>query len=137
MTGTTGPAASLAAWDSTNIFTGPFVAPPSGSVLVEVGFSAKASAAANTCVIGLCAHGTVTPVVGVTSSLQVGAANSVQSYMHRQIVSGLTPGATYNFDFMGACFTSAATFILVAMGLTATLTVVTVGGPVVMTVKSL
>jgi hypothetical protein len=136
MTGTTTPAASMAAWDSTNINTGNFTAPSSGKVLVEVGFSAKASAAANSCVIGLCEHGTITPMVGVTSTLQVGAGNSVQSYSHRQLITGLTPGSTHNFDFMGACFTNTATFILVAMGLTGTLTLVTAGGPVVMAVTA-
>ena len=136
-TGTTGPAASMAAWDSTNITTGSWVAPPSGNVLVEVGFSAKSSVAAAVCVVGLCEHNTVTPMIGVTSSLQVGSANSVQSYSHRQVITGLTPGSSHNYDFMGACFTNSDTFILVAQGLTATLTVGTAGGPVVMTVTAL
>lgn len=137
MTGTTGPAASMAAWDTNNIFTGSFTAPTSGNVLVEVGFSAKSSVAAAVCVVGLAAHGTVTPLVGVTSQLQVGAANSVQSYVHRQVITGLTSGTSYNFDFLGSCFTNTDTFILVAFGATANPPTGGAGGPVVMTVTAL
>jgi hypothetical protein len=139
MTGTVTPAASMAAWDTNNIFTGPFTAPASGNVLVQVSYSAKTSAPAAVCVVGLCAHGTVSPMVGVTSSFQVGSTsgNITMPLTYQEMITGLTPGASYNYDFMGACFTSTATFILIAQGLTGTVTGGTAGSPVSLTVWGL
>lgn len=136
MTGTTGPAAALAAFDSTHINTGSFTAPASGNVLVTASCNIKASTAAAVCNIGLCAHGTVTPVVGVTNGFQVGAANSTQSYSFRWLVTGLTSGTSYNLDLVGSMFTNAATMTLVAFGQTATTPAGSAGGPVVMTVQA-
>jgi hypothetical protein len=140
----TGGAVTLAAAGSgaaavPAISTGNFVAPASGNVVVTAWFVSDVSTSADGIGFGLCAHGTLTPVVG--SVIAFKDPNSTQPYPHvlEFLVTGLTPGTTYNFDLM-FCVGSAGTLLVFANSQTSTTPNVGntgAGGPVVMTVEQI
>lgn len=131
-------ASDLVAVSSANINTGAFTAPASGSVIVTANVDATASAASTVYMFGLCAHGTTSPVVGNTITLTnaVGSHYSYQDLVF--VVTGLTPGSSYNYDLM---FASSALFggtvYVVAAGNTVTTTLTPEAGPAVMRVQAI
>jgi hypothetical protein len=130
-------ATTIAAFSSASVNTGSFTAPASGSVLVRVSYIGIASVASMFTAIGLAAHGTVTPIVGVLAETEQSSAGAVLAAVHEYLVTGLTPGTSYNFDLVGAC-TSGDTFSILAMGQTSTTPTLGTGGrggPVTMTVQ--
>jgi parallel beta-helix repeat protein len=126
--------AALAAISSTNINTGSFAAPASGSVLVTASFVAQISASGGPFAAGLLAHGGST-LYGMTVTVQDNAANVRRPYCLQFLVTGLTPGTSYNFDLAAAA--NANTFTLYAYGETATSpNLGNFGAPAVMTVQA-
>jgi hypothetical protein len=94
--------ATLVAIDSTNMQTGSFSAPASGQVWVEVAFilqgnSAGTGAMAN---LALFDHGTTTQR-GDTWFLNIDTISS-EPTIAKFLVTGLTPGTSYNFDLAWA-----------------------------------
>jgi hypothetical protein len=125
---------TLAAWSSANITTPSFTAPSSGSVVVTLSCQALAATAGHNIMLGLAAHGTITPVVCPTITVQVLVASVLQPMMVQFLVSSLTPGSTYQFDLLGAV-TSGDTASIYAFGPTA-LTIGSKGSPVLMSVQA-
>jgi hypothetical protein len=125
---------TMAAYNSGVICTGSFTAPPSGSVVVHVSLVANASSGAGRVGWGLAAVGTVTPLVGNAVSPIAGSSSPV-AYSIRFIVTGLTPGTSYNFDLLG-CITSADTFTISAQGQNSTALAANSGGPVIITTQA-
>jgi len=129
--------ATMAAFDSNNINTGSFVAPPSGSVMVTASFAMVQSASVGGA-FGLAAHGTVTPMVASEWIVRDSAVTIPRPYIINFLVTGLTPGTSYNFDLMGA-ITAGNTMSLYALGVSGTSPTMTIGGsgaPVTMTVQA-
>ena len=116
--------------------TGSFTAPPSGSVVVEVSLGTKQSAAADIVILGLCATGTITPIVGSTISYQSqsSAGNQVLPVRVRFLVTGLNPGTSFSYDLMYA--TSAGTLTVVAYAQSSTTPGGSAGLPIIMTVQA-
>jgi hypothetical protein len=118
--------------------TGSFAAPASGSVVVTVSFVGGINANAGFA-FGLCAHNTVTPMVCPNAVFdQSSASLNPTAYSLQFLVTGLTPGTSYNFDLMGSV-TSGDTLTILAMASTATSPTFTSGGrgaPVLMTVEA-
>jgi hypothetical protein len=130
VTGTT-----FAAFSSLNVNTGSFTAPASGSVIVTAMFVAELTATAYGNV-ALAAHGTVTPLVS-----NVITWNDLSSLNGRPVsctllVTGLTPGTSYNLDLVGASGTVSDVVTIVAYGSTSTTGATTSAAPVVMTVQA-
>ena len=124
--------ATLAAFDSANINTGNFTAPPSGSVLVGASFFLQPPSTV-VFAFGLAAHGTVSPVIGQTITGEVSSVNVRYPTVLQFLVTGLTPGSTYNFDLLGCSATQS--LVITALGASSTTPTGTLGGPVVMTVQ--
>jgi hypothetical protein len=136
-TSLTATTTTMAAFSSANVNTGSFTAPPSGSVIVEASFVAEMSAAAKFA-IGLAAHGTVTPLVANEVGLAESSVTIARPYVVKFLVTGLTPGTSYNFDLVG-CAASSDTLTILAFGQTSTspgLSAATTGAPVIMTVQA-
>lgn len=131
LTNLTVASTTLAAVSSANVNTGSFTAPVSGSVVVEAQAVEFNSAGANTA-YALAAHGTVTPVVG--NAAVFGSSTAGRPRPVKFLVTGLTPGTSYNFDLLFAC--ASGTTTVAALGTTSTTPTGTVGGPVVMTVQA-
>ena len=127
---------TFAAVSSSNINTGSFTAPASGAVVVTTTFQAAVSTNADYCAFGLCAHGTVTPMIGYTEVVRPNA--SLTSISLSFIVTGLTPGSSYNFDLMAAVQSGISLYVI-AIGnssTTPTLSSAGQGAPVTMTVQA-
>ena len=128
---------TMAAFSSANVNTGAFTAPPSGTVMVTASFVMVQSVSGGGA-FGLAAHGTLTPILGNEWIIRDSAATIPRSYALEFLVTGLTPGASLNFDLMG-CMTSTDTMSIEAIGVTSTtptLTLAGSGGPVIMTVRA-
>jgi hypothetical protein len=127
---------TLAAFDSTNIQTGSFVAPASGSVIVDVAFQL---APPSTQVFGfaLAEHGTVVPVANTVITGEVSSLNVMPFTNLRWIITGLTPGTSHNFDLLGATATASPGLIIRALGSASTTPTGAVGGPVSLTVTGI
>lgn len=129
--------ATLAAVSSSLVNTGSFTAPPSGSVLVTASFVPSATAS-QVWAFALAAHGTVTPVIG---NVVLGLGNSTAQNNPTSIqflVTGLTPGTSYNFDLLFA-IAGGGTLAVRANGQTSTTPTGATNapnGPVVMTVQA-
>jgi hypothetical protein len=122
---------TYAAFDSTNINTGAFIAPASGKVYVTVTLTGIINSSTSVG-FGLCAHGTVTPLLCPTNQFAPASAPN-QTYTLDFLVGSLTAGTSYTFDLVGACSTS---FTIYAQSLTTTtMTASNRGGPVLMTVQ--
>jgi hypothetical protein len=130
--------ATMGAFDSVHLKTGPFTAPPSGDVVVTASFTGAASAAGVFTAFGLATHGTVSPIVGNEWVTKESASTATLPFTVSFLVTGLTPGNSYNFDLLGAC-TSGDTFTIYAIGqssTTPTLSSAGQGSPVVITVEA-
>jgi hypothetical protein len=128
---------TMAAFSTSNVNTGSFVAPASGSVVVTATFSPGMSVAANQCAVGLADHGT-TNMRGNISAMEISSVSSITPVSIEFLVTGLTAGSTYNFDLMGCC-TSGDTLTIYAIGVSTStpgLSAATRGGPVTMTVQA-
>lgn len=124
---------TLAAWSSGNVCTNSFAAPASGSVLVSASMAVELSSGGQKLVLALAAVGTVSPVSGNVVNAQITTGATLIPWNVQFLVTGLTPGASYQFDLLGATSTTTATII--AYGNTGT-TVGSGGVPVVMTVQA-
>ena len=128
---------AFAAMSSTNVNTGNFIAPPSGSVVVTASFVGQVSSSGNAVAYGLCAHGSVSPLFGYV--VEEKQPVSTQPYAHSIPfpVPGLAAG-TYNFDLMVAVQGggTASVFAFGQTGTPPTLGNAGVGAPVVMTVQA-
>lgn len=130
---------TFGAVSSTNVNTGTFSAPPSGSVVVTAAFVQQTGVGADAFAFGLCNHGTTSPMVG--NSVVMKSGNSVPSPIVTLFpLGGLSPGTSYNFDLM---FCTAgggtATLTVFAFGQTSTTPTLSnggVGSPVLMTVQA-
>jgi hypothetical protein len=124
---------TMAAFDSTNVQTGNFIAPPSGIVMVSLR-CALGSVLGIFAAFGLAAHGTVTPMVCNSHLFQVWTGD-IMPLAIDFYVSGLTPGSTYNFDLLGCVSaSSAAIYAFGESSTTPTLAAGGLGAPVVLTV---
>jgi hypothetical protein len=125
---------TFAAVSSASVNTGSFTAPPSGSVVVTASFVDEPSASGVYAAFGLCAHGTVTPLVCPTVEIK-----TTGDYLAEKLtflVTGLTPGTSYNFDLV---FATNGTMEILALGQTGTTITAangSCGAPVIMTVQA-
>lgn len=124
---------TMAAFDSTNITTGNFVAPASGRVVVTFRFCLDLITGTTT--FGLAAHGTVTPIVGNEIALSSPTNITFQYADLTFLVTGLTGGNTYAFDLLGASSVNTTTSASIrAIAQAATVPSANTGGPVLITV---
>ena len=101
------------------VSTGSFTAPASGDVLVTVSLVAELSAASTAVAFALAAHSTLTPLVSNVFNYKSTSATTGIAYNPTFLVTGLTPGSSYNFDLL-ACVASPATASIFALGTTST-----------------
>jgi hypothetical protein len=128
---------TLTAFSDASVNTGSFIAPASGSVVVTATCVLECSAAA-AAAVGLIAHGGST-VYGDIPIFLDSATNIPRHYAFQFIVTGLTPGSSYNFDLAG-CMTATDTMTILATGQsssTPALTSGSRGGPVTMIVQAI
>jgi hypothetical protein len=130
VTGTT-----FAAFSSASVNTGSFTAPPSGSVIVTV-TCVSALTASTFGNVALAAHSTVTPLVSnvITWSDQSNLNGRPTTFVF--LVTGLTPGTSYNFDLVGASGESGDVVDILAQGQTSTTGATASAAPVTMTVQA-
>src|ERR1700677_5729 len=126
--------ATLSAVSSSNVNTGSFTAPASGSVVVTATLLASVSAIVNFS-FALAAHGSVTPVIRNVITTAFANTNARGPLDLLFLVTGLTPGTSYNFDLLFA-MAGADTLSIYALGSTSTVPTGTVGAPVIMTVQA-
>jgi hypothetical protein len=130
---------TMAAVSSANVNTGAFTAPPSGSVMVAASFIAQTSANGSALGFGLAQHGTAT-MAGFDQVLKLPATTQPFPLALPFLVTGLTPGNSYNFDLMFATAGGGATTVTVfafgPSGTTPALSNAGIGCPVVMTVQA-
>ena len=114
--------------------TGSFTAPASGNVFVSTSFVSQCSGAFNTA-IALATGGTTT-VIAPLQQWRDGNGVATPHFL-RFYVASLTPGNSYNFDFLAAVG-STGTWQITAISETSAGTVVgaTNGGPVITTVQA-
>lgn len=124
--------ATLSAVSSANVNTGSFAAPASGSVVVTASFYMRTTAVVG-CGFALAAHGTVSPVIGNVVQLDPGSQYYFQTVAF--LVTGLTPGTSYNFDLLYGV-QSSATLSILAQGQNSTTLAGGEGDPVTMTVQA-
>jgi hypothetical protein len=117
------------------ISTGSFTAPASGSVVVTVNLVGYLTAAAAG-LLGLAAHGTVTPMIGNEFNFTDSAATQYRILNPVFVVTGLTPGNSYNFDLLGAATGNDFCFIAAQAATSTTPTIGNHGGPVTMLVQA-
>jgi hypothetical protein len=115
------------------ISTGSFTAPASGSVVVTAQLEVYLGTTNNVAAFGLCAHGTITPMVGYVCQPKL--ATNVPPYTFIFVVTGLTAGNSYNFDLMYGSG-NGETVNVVAYGPTSTTASTTTGMPVTMIVQA-
>jgi hypothetical protein len=128
--------ATFAAFSSASVNTGSFTAPPSGSVWVDTEFVLETTVGSGTAVvIGIAAHGSTTPAANVWTD-QDSSLSIPRTVSHSFLVTGLTPGTSYNFDLIGADGSGGSDAIaILAIGQTVSGT--TKGGPVLMAVRAI
>jgi len=131
-TALTNSTTTLAAVSSANVSTGSFTAPASGSVIVTVSAVFQNSSTSSFNVFGLGAHGSVTPVCDNNISEYLSGGKPIAQTM-TFLVTGLTPGSSYDFDLLFAA--SSGTITVYAYGTTSTTAGSTPGAPVTMTVQ--
>jgi hypothetical protein len=122
--------ATMSAVSSANVNTGTFTAPASGNVLVTASFAADIGASSDLASFSLGTHGSVTPVC---DDVTFGMPAYGTLYTPQFLVTGLTPGSTYNLDLL---FSSPAGVALTLFVLgTESTTPSLAGAPVTMTVQ--
>lgn len=124
---------TLAAWASGTVCTNPFFAPASGSVVVEVSLGAQVASGGTKIVFALAPAGSVSPIEGNVVNTLISSGTTLTPLTERFVVTGLTPGATCQFDLLGG--TSGTLASVLALGSTAG-TVSSAGAPVIMTVQA-
>lgn len=115
---------TLAAFSSANINTGPFTAPPSGSVVVGASFVGQVGSLSTGYAFGLVGHGTTT-MYGYLVTPSDSTTGIRRAMALSFPVGTLTPGTSYNFDLATA---NAGTHSIYAYGQTSTTPVVTSAG---------
>lgn len=125
---------SMAAVSSANVNTGSFIAPASGDVIVEATFVDLMASSGNYGAFGLCAHGTTTPMVCNNLIMKYTGDGLFQHLSF--LVTGLTPGSSYNFDLMFATNNTLTIQAYTNTTTTQTLGTTTYGAPVTMTVRA-
>jgi len=129
--------ATFAALSSGVVCTNPFTAPASGSVLVTVSGLVNQQTATAAVALALAAVGTVSPLVGNSAQMQM---PNITSYLFTTIpivVTGLTPGSSYQWDVLAATSNAADAAEMVAQSLTATTISVGRGAPITVTVDGI
>lgn len=128
--------ATYAAVSSGNACTNSFTAPPSGEVLVTATFVFHQATAAVLIGWALAATGTVSPLVA--DAWQVMAANTTLTDATTLpfVVTGLTPGSSYQFDLLFATSSASDTLSVAAQANTSTTLGTNKAGPVLMTVQA-
>jgi hypothetical protein len=126
--------ATLAPFSSSNVNTGSFTAPASGSVVVTVTCSVTMGSANVVYALALAAHGTVTPVVGNVITSETSSGNIKLPHSLQFVVTGLTPSSSYNFDLLGAI--ASGSLSIQAQGQTSTTPTGSLGAPVTMIVSA-
>lgn len=128
---------TFVAVSSANISTGAFTAPPSGNVLVTASFVSSCATAVTGNGVALAAHGTTTPLIGNTWEWLEPSITTVTPKTVPFLVTGLTPGTSYNLDLMAATGSAADAFTFYVGALNSTtLTAGNRTGPVTMTVQA-
>ena len=130
---------SLAALDGTNL-TISFVAPPSGNVIIEANVHVRQNLITGVgesyTSLAFVTHGTSTAVslqqrVIDTNNSQAAAGNFIGQFCTlRQLVTGLTPGNSYQWDLAGLWNGSSASFVYVDNGASGSI------GPALLTVTA-
>jgi len=121
-----------------SVSTGSFTAPASGSVIVTASFLGQITASGSETAFGLCAHGTITPMVCPNVTIKAAGSASPIPNTIPFLVTSLTPGTSYNFDLMFST-ASGSTYTIYAIGSTSTspgFATSNLGGPVIMTVQA-
>lgn len=118
--------ATLAAVSSANVNTGSFTAPQSGSVIVQTSLVAN-STSADVVSFALAPHGSVTPAGDVLTFNSSSITNELPTLLEF-FVTGLTPGAVYNFDLLFA-IAAAGTLAVHCLGQNSTTPTGTSGVP--------
>ena len=136
-TGTTFTTTSstFAAISSGAVSTGVFTAPPSGEVVVEADVVMNVTAA-TTFGFALAVTGTVTPVVGKIVGGEMASTNPWAPTRLPFPVTGLTPGASYNYDLLWAVLSSNTLSATAFSNTSTTLSSADKGGPIVIAVKA-
>lgn len=114
--------------------TGSFTAPASGNVVVTASMALEISAGGNKVALGLAAAGTAAPLVAPATTVVLGNGSTASPAVAQFLVTGLTPGASYNLTLLG-CATSATTATILAIGSTST-ALGSAGSPVLLTVQA-
>lgn len=129
--------ATFAAVSSASINTGAFTAPASGSVLVTATFVCNQATADTIVGFALAAHGTVTPILADVwqPTLANTAVNGVTVVPF--VVTGLTPGTSYNLDLLFATASASDQLNITVQGVSATTLGTNKAGPVIMTVQGI
>jgi hypothetical protein len=115
-------------------YTNAFTAPASGNVLVTA-YGTYSGAANDNVSFALAARGTVTPVVGYVITGEANAASIIVPPAFPFLVTGLTPGQSYQFDLLFA-IAGGGTLSFKSIGQTTTTPTATFGSPIVMTVQA-
>lgn len=121
-----------------SVSTGPFTAPASGSVMATASAVTQVSSSGDQFGFGLAAHGTLTPMVGYIAVFKDPATTQPTPKNMQFLVTGLTPGTSYNFDLMFVV-AGGGTLSVYAQGQTGTtpnLANSGMGSPVVMSVQA-
>ena len=128
---------TFAALSSGVICTGPFAAPASGSVKVTVSGIVNQQTATAAVAFALAALGTVTPLIGNSVQMQMPNITTYGYETMEFVVTGLTPGTSYNFDVLAATSNAADAAEMVAQSLTATTISAGRGAPITVTVQGI
>ena len=123
--------ATLAAVDSDNANTGPFLVPSSGSVIVTATFLAQVATSGDRMAFSLGLHGSV---AGIVNPITFANNNTILAQVVRWKVTGLTAGTTQTIDLLFSSL-DAVSVTLYILG-EVTNTPDTLGGPLVMTVEA-
>jgi len=129
-----GGVTTFAAFDTMNLTTPSFVAPPSGNVIVDVDLNLQTNSAAGKMFLTLGAHGSVTPLCNRWQCTD-NASGAARMYRARFYVTGLTAGTSYQLDLLGAG-TTGTTVTILAFGDNGATPSTNGGSPVTFTVTS-
>lgn len=128
LTALTVSSATMSAFSSSNVNTGSFLAPASGTVVVTVSCVITMATANQNFSLGLAAHGTTSPLLSNVVTVETSSAAQKLPYQFTFIVGSLTPSSSYSLDLVGAIATGSVT--IQALGSTSTTPTGTIGGPV-------
>jgi hypothetical protein len=127
--------ATLSAVSTSNVSTGSFTAPASGSVLVTANPQVVPAGTGVNYSFALAASGTVTPVIGNVYTSKDGSVSTNFTRVLSFIVTGLTAGTSYNLDLLFA--TASGTLGVEVLGQSSTTPTGSIGSPLVMTVQAI